>query len=241
VPVLFSHGRIYRAFEDCDPIEWGKGFRALVISADVDADLLDAGSWRVSNKLPYNPETDPPEFGANKGRYGWLEGNMVEAPDGSLWDILRTVADPVLNKGAMVRVLDDGARIEFDPLTGFIDLPGGLSKFTIRRDPVGGLYWMLSNDMQHPPVPILRNRLSLFSSNDLRVWTKRATLMVDDCEETLEESVKNTGFQYVDWQFDGEDIIYLVRTAYDGAHNFHDSNRIVFAKVQGFRALPATA
>lgn len=238
VPVLFSSGRIYRAFEDCDPLIWGKGFRAFVISADEDADLLDARTWRMTNKLPYDPETYPPDSNAiDRNACGWLEGNMVEAPDGTLWDILRFNSVPVLNKAAMVRVVDEGARVEFDPETGFIDLPGGLSKFTIRRDPVGGRYWMLSNDMQDFPVPIRRNRLSLFSSADLRAWEKHATLMVDDHEKTPEDSVRNTGFQYVDWQFDRDDIIYLVRTAYDGAHNFHDSNRIVCAKVKAFRKL----
>jgi len=41
----------------------------------------------------------------------------------------------------------------------------------------------------------------------------------------------------VDWEFAGEDLIYVGRTAYDGAHNSHDSNRITFAKLRGFRGL----
>jgi hypothetical protein len=44
-----------------------------------------------------------------------------------------------------------------------------------------------------------------------------------------------TGFQYVDWHFDGPDIIYLVRTAWRGAANFHDANRITFHVLEGFR------
>lgn len=236
VPVLKAGGRIYRAFEDCDPPRWGIGFRALVVSAEEDADLLRAASWRMSNALAYDQTTDPPEFGDNpQGGSGWLEGNVVEAPDGSLWDILRVHSAPVLNKAAMVRILDEGRRLEFDPATGFIDFPGGLSKFTIRRDPETGVYWTLSNDMEDGPKPIRRNRLSLFSSPDLRSWTKRATLLWDNLEADPEASVKNTGFQYVDWQFDGDNLIYLVRTAYDGAHNFHDANRMTFGRVRNFR------
>lgn len=49
--------------------------------------------------------------------------------------------------------------------------------------------------------------------------------------------MRGTGFQYVDWQFDGEDLIYVVRVAYDGAHNFHDANRLTFHKLGGFRTL----
>ena len=46
-----------------------------------------------------------------------------------------------------------------------------------------------------------------------------------------------TAFQYIDWQFDGEDIIYISRTAYDGAANFHDANRVTFHRVEGFKKL----
>ena len=53
----------------------------------------------------------------------------------------------------------------------------------------------------------------------------------------INQSIELTGSQYPDWQFDGEDIICLVRTAYDGAHNFHDSNRITFHRIKNFRRL----
>ena len=236
VPVLESGGRLYRAFEDNDPLHWPRGFRSCVISADVDADLLRASNWRMSNKLVYDQNTDPPAFGGGD-RAGWLEGNVVEGPDGQLWNVLRVNSDPVLNKAAMVKILDHGARQAFDPDADFIDFPGGLSKFTIRRDPDDGRYWTLANDMCDGERPIRRNRLSLFSSHDLRAWERKKVLMDDLYENSPEESMRRTGFQYVDWHFDGDDIIYLVRTAFIGAHNFHDANRITFAKMEGFRGL----
>jgi len=120
---------------------------------------------------------------------------------------------------------------------GFIDFPGGGHKFTIRHDPVTGLYLTLSNNNTDPAYPIQRNVLSLHTSDDLRHWRHVKTLLEDDLGLSHQESIRLTGFQYVDWQFDGEDIIYLVRTAYDGAHNRHDSNRITFHKIEGFRSL----
>ena len=63
------------------------------------------------------------------------------------------------------------------------------------------------------------------------------TLLQDDSGLPYNQSIELTGFQYPDWQFDGEDIICLVRTAYDGAHNFHDSNRITFHRIKNFRRL----
>ena len=234
VPVLESAGRLYRAFEDNDPLHWPKGFQSCVISCEAEADLLEAANWRMSNKLAYDPDADPPDFGPAAG---WLEGNVVEDPDGQLWNILRVHSEPVLNVAAMVRVLDEGRTQTFDPDSGFIELPGGMSKFTIRRDPVGGLYWMLANDMCGGERPTRRNRLSLFASPDLRTWRRRKVLMDGLYENTPEDSVRRTGFQYVDWQFDGDDILTLVRTAYIGAHNFHDANRITFSRAERFRAL----
>ena len=237
VPVLEAEGRLWRAFEDNDPLNWPKGFQACVISADLDADLLDASSWTMTNKLPYDQDTDPAEWGSEKRSAGWLEGNVVQDPEGQLWNILRVHSDPVLNKAAMVKIDDQGRRLSFDPAEGFIDLPGGMSKFTIRRDPATGLYWMLSNDMCDGERPIRRNRLSAFSSADLRRWERRKVLMDDHYETDLRKSVRLTGFQYVDWHFDGDDIIYLVRTAYVGAHNFHDANHVYFCRLPSFRTM----
>jgi hypothetical protein len=49
------------------------------------------------------------------------------------------------------------------------------------------------------------------------------------------------GFQYPDWQFDGEDLIAVVRTAFEdgagGAHNAHDANFLTFHRWPEFRKL----
>jgi len=79
--------------------------------------------------------------------------------------------------------------------------------------------------------------LSIYKSQDLLSWDHMAILLQDDTGLSSEDAVRLTGFQYVDWQFDGDDIIYLVRTAYDGAPNYHDSNRITFHKVRDFREI----
>jgi len=236
VPILKKGGRIYRAFEDCDPCIWGKGFRSLVISAAEDADLLDASNWRMSNKLRYDPAWTPKEWG-DPPCPGWLEGNVVETPTGEMWNILRFNSAPAVDKAAVVTVRDEGAKISFDPATGFIEFPGGMTKFTIRRDPHTNLYLTLSNNNTRPDKPNQRNVLSLHASEDLVHWRHKKTLLEDDSDLSEDDSIRLTGFQYVDWQFDGEDIIYIVRTAYGGAHNFHDANRITFHKIENYRSL----
>ena len=236
LPVLVTGGRLYRAFEDCSPCRWPQGFQSCVVSAPADADLLDAANWTLSNKLPFDPRWIPENWPALR-KPGWLEGNLVETPDGEIRNILRLNSTPLADKAAVVTVHDQGRHIEFDPANGFIDFPGGMSKFTIRRDPETGRYLTLANGNTDPEHPGQRNVLSLYDSPDLRNWQHIRTLLEDGQQMEWTESVRLTGFQYVDWQFDGNDLIYLVRTAYDGAHNYHDANRITFHRLYGFRSL----
>lgn len=237
VPVLCSGGRLYRAFEDCSPCEWGRGFRACVVSIDEEADLLEAANWTMSNSLRFDPAWVPAGWGKLTNP-GWLEGNCVETPEGDIWNILRFHSDPLTDKAAIATVHDQGRELCFDPVTGFIDFPGGMTKFTIRRDTITGRYITLSNPNTDPAKGASqRNVLALCASRDLRHWHICARLMEDDTGLPEEVSRRMVGFQYVDWQFSGDDIISLVRTAYDGAHNFHDSNRIIFHTVRHYSPL----
>jgi len=241
VPVLVRGGRIYRAFEDNQSGVWPSGFQACVLSADARADLLDASSWRMSDKLAFRAEW----LSEDRGSYvegGWLEGNVVEDREGQLWNVLRLNARrpgdqawSLWNKAAMVHIEEAGTCLSFDPAEGLIDLPGGHSKFTIRYDNESERYLTLSNGVSDLSQPSLRSVLSMYASTGLRSWSYCLTLLADDSGLSPERSAQRTGFQYADWQFDGEDIIYLVRTAYGGAHTYHDANRITFHRLRGFR------
>jgi len=237
VPTLRHEGRLYRAFEDNTPLNWPKGFQAVVVSADEDADLLDANSWTISQRLPFDPDWMPGWHSC-----GWLEGNAVADRDGKLWNVLRCNGKKqgleeysLWDRAALVRVEEGGKRLSFDPGEDFIDLPGGHTKFTIRYDRVAEAFLMLSNGNLDPEKPTNRAVLSLYQSADLRNWTHVEVLLRDDSALSPDDSFRLTGFQYVDWQFDGDDIIYLSRTAYGGAHNFHDANRTTFHRLERFR------
>ncbi|OGV72375.1 MAG: hypothetical protein A3K19_16255 [Lentisphaerae bacterium RIFOXYB12_FULL_65_16] len=233
VPVLVTHGRVWRAFEDCDPCVWGSGFRSAVVSAPENADLLKASSWTMSNKLAFDPAWIPAGVKPSK-EWGWLEGNIVETPQGELRNILR-LHSWLPGKAALVTLSSDGREVRFDPATGFIDFAGHHSKFSIRRDPRTGLYLSLVNATPADPKYWARNVLSLSVSSDLIHWRVVHTLLTDDLGLSEKDSRQNTGFQYVDWQFDGDDILYLVRTGYDQPHNFHDSNRITFHRLAEYQ------
>ena len=229
VPLVIHNGRIFRAIEDRYPPEkWGVNFRAMVISAPLDADLLNAASWTISNRLRYNQDW---------AGSAWLEGNMVVTPDGELVNILRNHYLPEGGRACVTQVSPYGERISFDEENGFIDFPGGCKKFTIRYDAVSGRYYALSNYI--PPKfkghnsERTRNTLALVSSEDLRNWKVNKIIL-------QHPNVEHVGFQYADWQFDGDDLVAVIRTAYpepDGTHanNCHDANYFIFYRVEDFR------
>lgn len=259
VPVTFHNGRIYRAFEECEDAKWPGGFKAFVISAKEDSDLLDVSSWTMSNKIRLDPAWLPEGEYETPSRIGWMEGNVAVSPDGKLFNILRCQIPPkvwdghessdkdtefnlervkecVVVKAAVISISDDSAKQTFDQKKGLIDFPGGgCGKFTIRRDPVTGHYLSMVNCNIDRDKPSSRNVLSLAVSKDLFNWSLVKKLLEDESGLDWGRSCELTGFQYADWQFDGDDIIYLVRTAYRGAHNYHDSNRITFHILKNFR------
>ncbi len=226
VPIVIMDEHIFRAVEvRSPPYGWGINFEALVVSASIDADLLDADSWRTSNRIHYNQEW----FGS-----AWLEGNIVGTPEGKLVNIMRVDNREHGGKAAVLSFDHNTNHLSFDPQQGFINFPGGSKKFTIRYDAESKRYWTLSNhirDFGFNPGST-RNCLALCSSPDLLNWTVHKEVLYNP-------DVSNHGFQYVDWQYDGKDIIALSRTAFDdgfgGAHNNHDANFITFHRIKDFR------
>jgi len=226
-PVTAHVGRLWRAFERREPpTGWAEHFSALMLSVPESADLLDARQWRTSAPLPCDPTWN---------LHGWLEGNAVVTPSGHLVDILRT-GDTAPEKAAVVTVSDDGRQLHFAPTTGLMPFPGGCKKFTIRFDPKTRLYWSLSNDTprSYPGIAAgnVRNTLTLISSPDLTIWKVRSVVL-------RHPDPQRHGFQYIDWQFDGEDIVFVSRTAYEdglgGAHSAHDANFLTFHRLFHFR------
>jgi len=232
MPVIEHRGRLWRAFEDATGgTRWGERYRAGMLSVPVDADLLDAKNWMFSNFLPRAPTWLGGAFG------GWLEGNAVVTRDGRIVNVLRVDVPHCPERAAVIDISPDGRNASFDPETGFIEFPGGAKKFTIRFDPRSDLYWSIASIIPERyreadrPARI-RNTLALTCSPDLRKWSVHRVLL-------SHPDVARHGFQYVDWLFDGDDLIAVCRTAFDdglgGAHNNHDANFLTFHRIRNFR------
>jgi hypothetical protein len=234
VPVIEHAGHLWRAMERRVPPQgWGITYCAGMFSAPVAGDLLNATNWTFSNFLPGDAKWLAGTFG------GWLEGNVAVGPAGHLVDVLRVETSGYPERAAIVNVGEDGRATNFEPEHGFIAFPGGAKKFTIRRDPDSSRYWSLATIVPEPHPATgrpaaLRNTLALTSSPDLTNWTVRCIL-------AHHPDTRKHGFQYVDWLFDGTDIIAACRTAYDdsqgGAHTYHDANFLTFLRVENFRSL----
>ena len=113
-----------------------------------------------------------------------------------------------------------------------MDFPANHSKFEVKYDQKSKRYYTLASRILDKENANSRNLLSLMSSKDLCKWD-----VVMDVLDRREEDPLKVGFQYVDFEFDGDDITYLCRTAINGAHSFHDSNYSVFARIQNFRQI----
>lgn len=239
---LVHNGRIYKAY-DVHPIipgkpEWSAGmFETGIMSADISSDLLDGSNWTLSNRVRFDASKYADSSVAKEGN-GWLEGSPVPAPDGTIRDIIRMhLSKP--NKAGMLSLSNDGKELTFDYNDGIIDFVGGSSRFTIRRDPKTGIYVTFSNPIDQDKdgnAITCRNILSLSVSHDLRHWRRVKDVLTDDTGMEAEYSRMLTGFQYCAWHFDGDDdIILLSRSAYRGAHNFHDANRLTFHRFENWR------
>lgn len=232
VPVVVHEGRLWRAMEGEDT--WPERNRratphpycAFVMSAPLDADLLRAESWTRSNYQRFDLSRVGKQPGDPSG--GWREGNIVIAPGGQVVNFLR-IDDAGVDRADLLPVSADGRTIRIDDKNwGLIDFPGGRTKFTIYFDPVSARYWSLVNKQSDPAAE--RNVLALVSSSDLKRW-KVHTIVLQHPDR------RHHAWQYVDWRFDGDDIVAVSRTAWGDSHNFHDANYLTFHRINDFRRL----
>ena len=231
-PVVVHNGRVWRAMEYADAIDskLPDRYGVLMISAPCDSDLLDSSNWAMTNFIPADGTW------LNGNFRGWLEGNALVTREGRLLDVARVHVWPgTAERMAKINVTADGTELYFQPSSGFSLFPGGAKKFTIYYDSVTDRYLSLANNIvsgleEEYPANV-RNSLSLVSSYNLIDWRI-------DCTVLYHSDVKRHGFQYVDWLIDGDDIVFVSRTAYDdecgGTDRAHDANYLTFHRIKNY-------
>lgn len=234
MPLVSHNGYLWRAMERADGEikKWGFRYGTFMMSIKENTDLLDAVNWRHTNNLPYDSTYLNGDFGA------WIEGNAVLTPEKKIVNILRVhnPKDKFNESAAIVKISDDGLTSTFDKENGFIKFPGGGKKFTIKYDEKSRKYLAIVNYVPEEfrgkvQLDKIRNTQALASSTDLKTWTIHQILL-------QHADTKKHGFNYVDWEFDGKDIIYVSRTAYDfgdkSARNYHDANFLTFHRLKKY-------
>lgn len=229
-PMAVYKGRIWRAVEDAtsETKKWPERYSAMMLSAPVNSDLLDGDNWIHTERQPSDKSY------LNGACVGWLEGNAVVTKKGIV-DVLR-VHSPSIKDKEYLALLDVNS---VSPIPKFYEFPGGSKKFTIRYDKKTRLYWTIVNNIPasyqgKAQTDQLRNFCSVATSKNLKTWIIRKLIFSHD------DFLKHA-FQYVDWLFEGKDIILVSRTAFDdkegGADNYHNANYLTFYRISNYKSI----
>ena len=224
---IFCHnGRIY------ETLEWGAWANkeychaAMVMSCDENDDLMRPESWSFSEPRTFSQfDTSLADL---PNTTMTIEGTLTLSPNGKLLNIMR-FGKYHHALAYEVNVFEPDAPLTFSHCIHF---PANYSKFMIKYDDVSRQYYSIGTMAYDPDNTATRDYLALLVSSDLEHWK-----IACDLHNYCRIDTAHIGFQYVDFEFDNEDIIYLCRTAINGAHNFHDSNYSTFHRIKNFRNL----
>ncbi len=205
--VLVSQGRLWCATEV-----------ATVISAPVDADLMNPASWTRAAMSGGSLVSGEPELTLTR------EGGLAVMGKGS--------GSSNSASNHVAHVINQNLVQAYSSEDPFV-IPVSDSKYTIQYDPVSDKYWALTS---YSPLPEnIRTGIALWCADDL------------DSEFTFVKQVTQglsnqfQGFNYPYMQFDGDDIVFVSRTAWEDerglARRWHDANMMTFHRIPNFRSL----
>ncbi len=223
MPLVEFNGRLWNTLEYGS---WGRGYHApMVMSAKLGSDLLDADSWLFSEPVKFNPDWDGVPKGESSGN---IEGMLVIKGD-SLYNVMRfDMSKMKPNFGYVlaykVNTDDPEAPLIFDHAINF---PGNHAKFVIKYCEATGKYYSIICRITGEERAHHRNLLSLMVSSDLENWeVERDIFDYRHCDPD------KVGFQYVDFEIEGSQLLYLCRTGINGAHNYHNTNYSTFGTLE---------
>ena len=229
-PVVEQNGRLYTCMESGNWGLWNDvAFGSMMLSVPSDSDLMCKDNWDRTPLAFLDPKNAPfptAEFTT------CIEGNAVAGPDGEIYNILRI--DPVncerkkaQNAAVMMKLKSMDEPLEFVQM---LDVKVGIRhKFFIQRDEKTGLYFMVHNEEMEKNIE-RRCIISLSVSEDLYTWRKLTTLL--DCTDT-----PKAGYSYPSFCINGDDIIYVSRTAFGKLKSEHDNNYVTVHRLKNFRDL----
>ena len=234
-PELIHNGRIYIPFEQGSWSRWNnEAHDCRIMSAPVDSNLLDKNSW------DFTPGAflDVADFDFPDADFVTsIEGNLMLNDDGEIYSLARldTVYGPVKN-GRRTELIDTAVLFKFKnfdqpmeyvrPVSAKV---GNRHGFFIRKDEITNTYIMFHNE--ELITKFGRNAISMSVSKDMVNWEKKATLL------DVRNAAKESTVSQPHFIFDGEDILYISRTAWGKFHSEHNGNMATFHRLKNFRDL----
>lgn len=209
-----------RLWANCECGCWVCGHIPGVMSIDENDDPMIPSNWSFGDFLPFEGEWQA----ASSGKQGdTMEGSMVVAPDGKLYNYLRWKIGSYLR--LKINTDDPEAAPVFD---GIYEAPVSNSMFKIL--PYDGKYIMVTNTKSEVSAAkykswSYRNVLSVYESEDLRSFKR-----ILDVVNREDEDATKIGFQYPSVFIEGDMLYLMIRSAFNCADSFHDSNYMLFAK-----------
>ncbi len=224
--ILIHNGRLYTT------IEWGSWenkeycHAAMVISCSTNDDLLVAENWSFTEPRTFDKFNE--ELKDAPKCMMTIEGTVVLSLENKLLNVMRFGV-----KGKAIAYEIDTQNPEAQlSFYRTIPFPAHMSKFMIKYDEISKKYYSIATRIYDWDHMTTRNLLSLMVSSDLYNWEVATDLL-----DYRNEDAQKVGFQYVDFEFDGNDIIFLCRTAINNANSFHDSNYQTFHRIKDFRKI----
>lgn len=220
-----------------------------LLSAPENADLLKESSWTFSDSvaelLPVSWYTRASGHPQPK-YYGILEPTLTVTPAGELFILYRIEMQPYNGLAAIVRLSADGRTITpYAPTDSLVKLPTAVSKFCVRYDAATQLYLAMPSHpslptprgRDWPPLAGQRNILSLVASPDLIHWKTLDILLTEREVINPVYSALSHAYQYVVWDFDGEDLLFVVRETTGYAQYYHDGKYVALYRLHDYKKL----
>lgn len=219
-PWAIHDGRLFVPFE-IKMTHWGS-YQYGAVHAALDDDLTDPASW--SYTMQRVPWTALPGCSA----CGGLEGNLIVAPDGNLYNILRIPAHARLGKARW-----NGLTFEWE---GIVQGVHNQSKHELFTDPVTGKIYLLANgwserlDKPGARRHGYRNALCLWEATEPDLSRFRLLRVVKADRNPLH------AFSYVAAMLDPNGRLWIAeRNGDDQTESYHDTNRTIVRTIDDFR------
>ncbi len=189
-----------------------------VLSMDANADPMIPENWTMSNLLPFEGKWKEDAV----TQADTIEGNMVVLPDGNLYNIMRW------KKGEFLKLRVNTTNAEAPLQYVSID-KAPVSNSMFRIIPHKDKYILVTNRINsrtEGEAWSYRNILSIYETVDFKDYT-----FISDIVSFEDQDPNKHGVQYPAF-IKEEDTLYLsIRSAFNNADDFHNSNYMLFAKV----------